>query len=266
MKTKTLNLVSAILLLVMSSNTYAQNLFTNDFSTSSETSFDATYLASKKVISNFGIDEIPEVLDPFNFIEAGNPETLEALGTLDVHDPETSAIFPINKLALGAGFGFNSDQTLWCFHAAYLMRLALYQKAALYGSLGVVYNGSSTDFFTASLIDFQLKMLMFHSITRYNQVRFLYGALLSYALGVDKFKSGGKTDITRLTAGLVVGLYIILTTQLAIMVQTNIFAYQNQTLKPDSGGEFKDNSTWGLSNKNNLLALSLVWSLGNSNR
>ncbi|MCF7559532.1 hypothetical protein L3X39_02705 [Sabulilitoribacter multivorans] len=260
MKTKLLTTVCSVLFLLLSNNISAQfspnNLSTNILDTGMSLSF-----------MNNDLNEIPEVLDPFNFIEAGNPEMLNELGTLETHDPEVAASFARAMFGITGGLGFISDQTLWCLGAAYYMQLAMYTNSALYASLGAKYSGSSSDFFTSSLIGFQLQMLMFHSITQYNQVQFLYGALLAYELGSDKLKSGGgKTDITRLTAGLVVGLYVILSTQIAIMVQTNIFAYQSQTLKPESGGEFKDNTTWFLINKSNLLTLSLIWNLRNANR
>ena len=235
---------------LFSQNFDSQNLFTTSIALPEA---NATFYPSvvEKLYEDLGLNGASVTLKPADYLMP--------------QDPEQAAVFARTMLALGAGFGFGDDETLWCLHAAYYMQLALYTNSALYGALGATYNGSSTDNFNRSFIDFQFKMLMFTAITRYNQVHLIYGALLAYGLGTDKFDNGFNTDITRLTAGLILGFNIILTTQLAIMLQTNIFAYQSQTLKPDSGNEFKSNNTWGLINKNNILALSLVFTLANSN-
>ncbi|XCF06437.1 hypothetical protein ABI125_00940 [Tamlana crocina] len=260
MKTKLLPLVCSTFLLVLTSNIYAQLLDPDYASHYVQTTLETDYAQQLSLSHNNDLGEIPEALDPFNFIEANNPKTIEEMSSLETHDPATAMAFVQNMLAFGAGFGFNSDQTLWCLHASYFMQLAMFSKSALYGSLGFVYSGISTDFYTASFIDFQLKLLMFTALAQNNLVHFMYGAMLGYGLGADKFKSGGgTTDITRLTAALVLGLNIYLTTRWMLMIQTNALAYQSQTNKPESGGEFKDDFTWGAFNKNNAIIISLIY-------
>ena len=254
MKTKLFYFACPFLIFLISSSLFSQNYDSQNLFTTSMTLPEANTAfypsVVEKLYADLGLNDTSDILIPTDY--------------LTPHDPDHAAVFARTMLALGAGFGFGDDETLWCLHAAYYMQLALYTNAALYGSLGAAYNGSSTDNFNSSLIDFQFKLLMFNAITRYNQVHLIYGALLAYGLGTDKFDDGFNTDITRLTAGLILGFNIILTTQLALMLQTNIFAYQSQTLKPSSGNEFKSNNTWGLINKNNILALSLVFTLANS--
>ncbi len=260
MKTKLLNLACSIFLLVLASNAYAQLLDPDYASNYVQTALEADYTHQQTLSYNNDLGEIPEALDPFNFIEANNPEMIEDMGTLETHDPATTIAFAQTMLAFGAGFGFNSDQTLWCLHAAYFMQLAMFSNSALYGSLGLLYSGISTDFYTASFIDFQLKLLMFTPLAQNNLVHFMYGVMFAYGLGADKFKSGGGiTDITRLTAALVLGLNIYLTTKWMLMIQTNVLTHQSQTNKPESGGEFKDDFTWGAFNKNNLILISLIY-------
>ncbi|GEM_PF-2343857 len=179
----------------------------------------------------------------------------------DQNPEEVAAVFARTLLALGAGFGFGSDDTLWCLHAAYYLRAAMFAKSALYVSLGVLYNGLSNNFFNQSLIELQLRALMFRPITRYNQVNFLYGIMAAYGFGADKFDSGGKTNFNRLTLALVVGFQIILSTQLSLMMQTNLLAHVRNTFKPENGPDTTSNDTWGLVNKNNIFGISLVWAL-----
>ena len=252
MKTKFNLVVSIMLFCCLSTSIFGQNEFTAD----------ASFNDGLSVFSFMNVEDFNEGVDLYTLDE--KVVTLDYLETNQ--DPAEVVAYALTMIAFGAGFGFISDQTLWCLHAAYYLRLAMYTKSALFAAAGVVYNGLSGDNLNSSLIDFQLKLLMFTAITRYNQVRLIYGLLLGYGLGSDTFNSNFKSDITRITAALVMGFHILLTAQWSIMFQTNIFAYQSQTIKPDSGGEIKDNTTWGLINKNNLLALSLVWTLKNSRR
>lgn len=250
MKTKHPNFVCIVLLLLFTSTMFSQeNIFKaildNTQDTFAVASYEETNLETQ---SNelFGITD--EFRDSYA-IEDQKPE-------------EVVAIFARTLLALGAGFGFGSDDTLWCLHAAYYLRAAMFANSALYVSLGALYSGLSGNTFNRSLLEIQFRALMFTPITRYKQVNFMYGLMLAYAFGADKFDNG-KTDFTRLTLALVVGFQIILTTQLSLMLQTNMLAHVRNTFKPEGGGEFKDNSTWGLINKNNIFGISLVWALAN---
>ncbi|WP_456441781.1 hypothetical protein [Psychroserpens sp.] len=174
--------------------------------------------------------------------------------------------YALSMIALGVGFGFNSDQTLWCLHAEYYLRLAMLKRAAIYGALGASYNGSNSDFISTSLIDITLKVLMFAQLVKqFQQVRFLYGLAGGYGFGKEKYEDGFTYDITRITIGIVLGFQIMLAHQWALMIQTNIFNYQEQTLK---SGDFESKtfSRWGLINKRNLLAFSLIYTFANSKR
>ncbi|OUS01580.1 hypothetical protein A9Q86_07340 [Flavobacteriales bacterium 33_180_T64] len=174
--------------------------------------------------------------------------------------------FAISMLAMGVGFGFTDVETLWCLHAEYYLRLALLKNAALYGAFGLAYNGISADNFTNSVTDVFLKILMVSILAKqFQQVFLQYGLITKYGFGNNKFDDGYKTDITTLSAGLILGLHILLTAQWSLMVQTNLLTYQEQT-NTFEGNETKSDSTFGLINKNNLLALSLVYTFGNRNR
>ncbi|WP_406685272.1 hypothetical protein N1F78_05985 [Seonamhaeicola sp. MEBiC1930] len=259
MKTKLFSYVcSILLLLVFSGNIYSQNFSENLFESQKDlTSFVDTFELDTSVSYDYD-----ESTTEFEF----NTESpLNAEITLEPQSAEELIVFASTMIALGAGIGFGEDQTLWCLHAAYYMRLAMYTKSALFGSFGVVLDGFSGNSFTRNLMDFQFKLLMFHAITKYYQVHFIYGAMLAYAIGSEKFDAGSKYDLTRLTAALVLGFNIILTSQLAIMLQTNILAHQNWTQKLDDM-ESKSNSTLGFINKQNLFVLSLVWTIANSRR
>ncbi|WP_248724537.1 hypothetical protein [Seonamhaeicola sp. ML3] len=243
----------ALSLLVFNNNLYSQNFYE---SSTEITSFGNTLDIDHEFTLNS--DE-----KSFNFIEIAN--SVDDTLTLDEEeqDPEQLIRFARTMLALGAGIAFGDSDTLYCLHAAYYLRLAMYTNAALFGSLGVAFDGLSGDNFTRNLIDLQFRLLMFHAITKYKQVHFIYGMMLAYAFGSEKFDGGSKYDLTRLTAALVLGFNIILTTQFSIMLQTNIFAHQRWTQKLN-GSEIENNTTWGYINKGNLLTLSLVWNLANS--
>ncbi len=174
--------------------------------------------------------------------------------------------YALSMIAFGAGLGIISDQTLWCLHAEYYMRLAMLKQGAIYGALGAAYSSSSSDYLTANLFDVSLKLLMVSLLVKqYQQVRFLYGLFGGYGFGKDKFDNGYDYDITRLTMGILIGFQIMLTTNWALMIQTNLFNYQELTRKHEDL-EFTDYSRWTLINKSNLLAFSLVYTFANSKR
>ncbi|MEY8849506.1 hypothetical protein AB9K26_11855 [Psychroserpens sp. XS_ASV72] len=181
------------------------------------------------------------------------------------HDAQQEVIgFALQMLAFGAGLGLNGDQTLWCLHAEYYLRLAMLKRAALYGSLGAMYNGSNSDLLTTTIFDVTLKVLMFSQLVkRFQQVRFLYGLAAAYGFGTEKFEDGFSYDLTRLTIGLVVGFQMMLSPVWSIMLQTNIFNYAEQTRSYEDF-EYTDYSRWALINKRNLVLFSLVYTLGNS--
>jgi hypothetical protein len=179
---------------------------------------------------------------------------------------EEAVAFALNMIAFGGGFGFTDLETLWCLHAAYYLRLAMLKNKAVYGSLGVGYNYTNAEFVTVGLVDISLKLLMFSVLAkRYKQVRAQYGIFGKYAFGTNKFEDGFKNDVTRLSLGIVVGLHILLSPLWSIMVKTNLLTYQEQTIK-SNGNEIKDNQTFGLINKSNLLLFSLVFTIPDTRR
>ena len=253
MKTKTLfSILTLLLFLCTTTQLKAQNSFDNainfnKFDTFSETIDLRTY--------EITLDE------EFQYDVSKTPTSIT-----EYEKQEKVVAFALKMIAFGVGFGFTEFETLWCMHAEYYLRLALFQNAAFYGALGVGYEGISGDFLTTNLLNVTLKLLMVSLLAKqYQQVRIQYGAYARYAFGKNKFDDGFKNDLTVLTAGLILGLHILLTTQWSLMVQTNVLTYQEQTVKVD-GNETKSNSTFGLINKNNLIALSLVYTFGNRNR
>lgn len=226
--------------------------------------------AQSDVLSDFNLDkkeikaedfanfETEYILEDFNSFLENKPELSSRIN--EPRDPE-SIIFAMQMLAVGAGLGLGEDETLWCLHAAYYYRLKQYQRSALYASLGLVYDGLSILDRTQNLINLQLKLLMFQTISQLNEIRLIYGLLGGYGFGSEKF-NGFTTDITRITLALVVGFQLMLSTRWSLAVQTNLVAHNRWTYKPESGGEFKNDFTNFLINKNNLLTLSLIFNLG----
>jgi len=173
---------------------------------------------------------------------------------------------PLSFIAFGAGLGIISDQTLWCLHAEYYLRLAMLKHGTIFGALGASYSASNSDFITATLFDITLKGLMFTQLAKeFKQVAFIYGFALAYGFGSEEFEGGYKYDLTRFTLGLVIGFQIMLTAQWAIMIQTHLFNYQELTRKHEDL-EITDYSRWALINKSNILAFSLVYHFANSKR
>jgi len=212
------------------------------------------------------IDKIAS--DVKNDLKGIDLEELEVLNIDDIEaqDAVETILFIRNMLALGAGFGFGEDQFLWTLHAAYYLRLMVFANSALYVSLGGVYDGADYDQYKSSFFDMQLKVLMFTAISKMMEIRLIYGPMFAYGFGTQKYDFEGyssKDKLTQFTAAFIVGLQLMIATQWSLALQTNIFAYQNQTWKPDGGGsESKNNSTFGFINKNNILALSLFYHLG----
>ncbi|WP_243473438.1 hypothetical protein [Winogradskyella sp. MH6] len=169
-------------------------------------------------------------------------------------------VFAMQMLGVGAGLGLGEDETLWCLQAAYYYRLKLFQRSALYGSLGIDYNGASIGDQTQNLFGFQLGLMMFQTISALNEVRLIYGLLGGYGFGSEKF-NGFTTDITRINVALVAGFQLMLAARWSLAIQTNIVAHNRWTYKPESGGEFKNDFTNFFFNKNNLLTLSLIFHL-----
>lgn len=211
-------------------------------------------------IQDFNLDDLEGTFNP-NPLE-GEVVTVDYI---EQQNAQQVVAFVRTMLALGAGFGFVEDETLWCLHAAYYLRLAQFQRSAFYGAIGFAYSGFDNNGISQNIIDFNLRFLMFQSISKLNEIRLIYGLLFSYGFGNDKF-DGFKTDITRFVAAAVIGFQLMLSTRWSLAIQTNLLAYQSTTRKPEGGGEFKDDFTSLLINKNNLLTLSLFFHLGRNSR
>ncbi len=258
MKTKLLPLiVLGFLLINTNTKLQSQSLFENN------TPLNALDLSSSFTSETIDIRTYDINIDDFKL----DYSVENAPKSITEHDAEAMVLnYALSMVAFGAGFGFNSDQTLWCLQAEYYLRLAMLKRAAIYGALGATYDGSSSDFVNSTLLSITLKVLMFAPLVKqFQQVRFIYGVLAAYGFGNEKFEDGFKYDITRLTLGLVVGFQIMLAQQWSLMLQTNIFNYQEQTRTYEEF-ESKDYSRWALINKRNILAISLIYAFGNSNR
>nr|WP_321233910.1 hypothetical protein [uncultured Psychroserpens sp.] len=228
--------------------------------------------------SNFGIDSSSESFkipsetismrtyeisldDEFHYDNSASPKSITQY---EAH--ENALAFALHMVAFGGGFGFTDAETLWCLHAAYFYRLGMLGNKAFYGSLGIGYDYTNAEFLTVGLLDITLKALLFSVLSkRFKQARAFYGLFGKYAFGTNKFTDGFKNDITRLSFGIVVGLHILLSPLWSIMVQTNALTYQEQTIK-SNGSEIKDNQTFGLINKANLLLFSLVFTIPDSRK
>jgi len=252
---KTKHLLSIVLLLFILSTTTqlnAQNFFENEISLDQ---FDLTQkpidLRTYEALLDEGIS--------YDFSDA--PKSIT-----EYQRQENAVAYVMQMLAFGVGFGFTELETLWCLHAEYYLRLALINNAALYGSLGVGYTGVSGDNFDSTITDVFIKVLMVSLLTKqFQQVFLQYGVFARYGFGNNTFNDGFKTDLNILSAGVVLGLHILLTSQWSLIAQTNVLTYQEQTNKFE-GSEIKSNSTFGLINKNNILALSLVYTFGNNRK
>ncbi len=247
MKTK-LSYVLSIVALCFLMQLNAQSEFFNDFN-----------LDEKEIkAEDFANLDTEYILDDFKSFIENKPEV--SLKALEEQKPE-DIIFALQMLAVSAGLGFGEDETLWCLQAAYYYKLRQFQRSALYAAFGVKYEGLSFNDNTQSLVDLQLRLLMFHTISQLNEVRLIYGLLGGYGFGNEKF-SNFTTDITRITLAVIVGVQLMLSTRWSVALQTNLVAHNSWTYKPESGGEYKADFTNFLIMKNNLLTLSLFFNLG----
>lgn len=257
MKTKLLPLiVLGFFLINANTELQSQSVFESDM-TFQDLDFSSSFSAETIDLSTYEIDIDDYKLD----------YTVEdAPKSITENDAQEMVLNYVNMIAFGIGFGINSDQTLWCLNAEYFLRLAMLKAAAVYGALGIGYTGSNSDFVSTSILNVSLKLLMFSLLVKqYQQVRFFYGLFGGYGFGKEKIEDGFDYDLTRLTLGIVVGFQIMLAAQWALMIQTNLFNYQEQTRKYEDF-EFTDYSRWALINKANIVAFSLVYTFGNSNR
>ena len=252
MKTKQFKLaLSMLFLLSMSVSLYSQSDFQFKIpSYEPESVID-------KITANVKSDLSILDLEEFEVVNIDDVEPQDAVQTL---------VYIANMIALGAGIGFGENEFLWCLHAAYYMRLMAFSRSALYGSLGVAYNGGDLDTYKTSLVDMQLKILMFTAISKMMEIRLLYGPMFAYGFGHQKFNFEGssyKDKLTQFTVALIVGFQLMLAPSWSLALQTNMLTYQSQTWKPEGGGsESKNDTTFGLFNKNNIFALSLYFHLG----
>ncbi|WP_430467130.1 hypothetical protein [Winogradskyella ouciana] len=202
--------------------------------------------------------ETDYLVEDFKSYLENKPELSKAIN--EQVNPE-DIVFAMQMLAIGAGVGFGDDETLWCLQAAYYYRLKLFQRSALFASLGLKYDGLSIGDRTQSLVGLQVSLLMFQAISQLNEIRLIYGLLGGYGFGNEKFDSF-TTDITRITLAVVVGFQLMLSTNWSLALHTNLVAHNRWTFKPESGGEFKNDFTNFLINKNNIFTLSLLFNLG----
>lgn len=249
MKTKFLKLVFFTILITLASNNLtAQNSFDAN-ATLQHSSFD---------FDSSALDGLQDDVNLYAF------EETKPLDYYKVQDERSvAAVLARAMFGLGAGIAFGDNETNWCLQAAYYMQLAVFANSALYGVLGAAYDGYSYDNYNRTLIDFQIKLLMFSALTQYKEVFLIYGILGAYGLGNEKFNDF-KTDITRFTASIIMGFNIILTTRLALALQTSVFTYVSNKYKPESGNDYDNNFTSFLFNKRNIFALSLLINLSRS--
>ncbi len=252
MKTKQFKLVlSMLFLLSISASLYSQSDF----------QFKIPSYELESVIDKITTN----VKSDLNIVELENFEVVN-LDDVEPQDAVQTILFITNMMAIGAGVGFGENEFLWCLHAAYYMRLMAFNKSALSASIGMAYSGGDLDTYKTSLIDIQLKILMFTAISKMMEIRLLYGPMFAYGFGTQKYDFegfGSKDKLTQFTLALIVGFQLMLATNWSLALQTNIFAYQSQTWKPDGGGsENKNNTTFGFFNKNNIFALSLYFHFG----
>lgn len=247
MKTK-MSFVLSVLFLCSLIQLNAQSEFLNDFNLSDKEikAEDFTNIDTNYIVEDFKtyLENKPELNANIN--EQVSPEDI---------------VFSMQMLAVGAGLGFGDDQTFWCLQAAYYYRLKLFQRSALYASLGLNYEGASIGEQNQNLVGLRLSLLMFQTISQLNEIRLIYGLLGGYGFGKEKFDDF-STDITRITLAAVIGFQLMLSTQWSLALHTNIISHTRWTFKPESGGEFKSDFTNFFINKNNLLTLSLIFNLG----
>ena len=246
MKTSSIKLVFLLILSALTfSNSFSQNTFDKS----------ATLENSISVFEDLSYEKVAQEVDLFAF------EDTKPIDYFEIQEErEVATILARTMFAFGFGLGFGEEQTLWCLHAAYYMQLSMFANSALYGAIGLVYDGFSFNDLTQSIIDFQLKLLMFSPITKFKEVFFMYGILMAYGIGSEKYNNF-KTDLSRVTASLLIGLTVILTATISLALQTSIFTYQKTNYKPDDGNDYDNSFTRAFLNKQNLIALSLFINL-----
>ncbi|MFD2725774.1 hypothetical protein [Hyunsoonleella rubra] len=250
MKTRHLNFVCILVLFLFSNSMFSQdyNMF-KLIADATENTFEIAPTAIEIA------EDAPSAL-------MGVSDDFRESYALEPHDPEGAYLLSATMLALGVGIAFGNDNFLYCLHAAYFMRLASLGKSFLYAAAGLALIGASNDFFTQFLVEPSLRLLMFSPLTMFSQVYLFYGLMLAYAFGSEDFDSGGKDDITRFTAALVVGFAIIISSVLTLRLETNLVTHTRLTREPDGGGtKFETNNTIGTIMQNNFLLFGVLINL-----
>ncbi|MCB0461972.1 MAG: hypothetical protein KDC81_04650 [Flavobacteriaceae bacterium] len=230
-------------------------LFFNNLIAQNNFDASATLQHSSFNFESTALDNLQDEVNLYAF------EETKPIDFYEIQDERSvAAILARAMFGFGAGIAFGENETIWCLQAAYYMQLSMFANSALYGALGLVYEGWSYDNFTRSLFDFQLKLLMFSALTRYKEVFLVYGILGAYGFGSEKYNNF-NTDITRFTASLILGLNIILTTRLTLAIHTSMFSYQRYNYKPENGNDYNNSFSRFFLNKQNLVALTLLINL-----
>ena len=203
--------------------------------------------------------------------EGGNISTLDdEVITVDYYEAEDQytidQILTAYMLGFGAGFAFGEGDFLYCLHASMFFRLAMFTTSALYGGLGLLYEGYSGDFFTQNLFAVTGYLMMFTALTKFREVFLLYGLLGSYGFGKERDDQFNfDYDLTRFTLGALLGVSIVLSPQWSIAMYTTILTYQSLTRKY-GGNESKFDNTFFALNKQNAFTISLLYYLGNKSK
>ncbi len=205
------------------------------------------------------VDDLAEGVDMYTL-----DETILTVDHFEAaQDPVDVIVFAATMLGLGVGFGWFDDDTLWCLKAAYFFKVAMLNKTAFYLALGATYEGlSGNNNFKRSLFDFALRMMFFTPITMYSNVHLVYGLLLAYGIGKNKFDGGFEQDINRILIGALIGLNIMLSPIWSILLQTNVFSWQEQTLKEEGFADIKNDFTSFIIAKNAIFAISFIHHFG----
>ena len=214
------------------------------------------------LFGNVYVEDLKNEVDLYNLDE----KTI-TVDYLEARDDEYTIqeVLTAYMFAFGIGLAFSDGDTAYCLHANVFFRLAMFTASALYGGLGLVYDGLSADSFTQNLFGVAGYLLMFSALTKYKEVFLIYGLKALYGFGKQDFDGDFEYDITQFTLSAMIGFMFMLSPAWSIALYTPIVTYLSLTQKYD-GDEFKDDNTFFTFNKGAVALFSLVYRFGPRNR
>ncbi|WP_299223483.1 outer membrane beta-barrel protein [uncultured Psychroserpens sp.] len=168
------------------------------------------------------------------------------------------------QFSAGASLGYGSDSSdddtvsAFCAGAEFMYNIIGGDEGALYGGLYGSYHTTSADDWDESIIRGGVRARYYDHILPSRRLQAVYGVDIFTETG-DREIGMFKDDITGFGGSAVVGLNYNFNENLSLRVDAPVFTTLSRTLEFE-GGEVDVDKTWFGINKDNVVALALLFS------